>query len=415
MALTWRRWVAVFVLACAAAVVWLAPPRPIQPTNAGSRYASNFGSRYGWPDAAERLEAANLRLRLLEIRDSAMGPGVVAAARPGLTILTDPAIPDSISRSVGASLDAAWARYDAGTRFPVLVAIVADTSKYNDGLPMLHASPAEGYTFPPDSATAACRVLVRVTFPLQGAGAPETRGLRNRLIRALTLHSTDRATLGPCALYATFGRPGRHVVEWLASAGWEPVQDVDWSQPSPTVLTDLSWQFGVYEDLATSVAGGSAQSWWIRSFLSNDAIACVGGESARCVTGIEAGEPAGKDARAWRDQVIDARSYGVYRGWYFGWGNHFGPAETWLVSDMVRELGRERFAEFWTSPADVSSAFAQAAGTPLGAWAQQWARRQYGRDDLGPVVPARTWWAGLLALVAGLGVALALARERQVA
>lgn len=415
MALTWRRWVSIFVLACSAAVVWLAPARPNPRMYAGSRYVSPFGLRYGWPDATARLEAANLRLRLLEIRDSAMGPAVVAAAGPGLTVLIDPAIPDSIGRAARGALDTAWARYDAGQHFPVLVAIVSDTSKYNDGLPMSHANPVEGYTFPPDSATAACRVLVRVALPLQSAIVPGTRGLRNRATQALTLHSTGRATLGPCALYATFGRPGRHVAQWLANTGWEPVQDVDWSQPSPIVQTDFSWQFGAYEDLSAWLDGGSAKSWWIRFFLPDDAIACVGGKTDRCSAGIEAGEAASKDSRVWRSQVIDARAYGVYRGWYFGWGNYFGPGESWLVSDMVRGLGRERFAAFWSSPADVDTAFAHAAGTPLGAWTQQWAWRQYGRDDLGPVIPERAWWAGLIVLVAGLGAAIGFARERQVA
>ncbi len=417
MALTGRRWVVIFVLACAAVVVWKAPPRPNPRAYAASRYISPFGLRYGWPDAAARLEAANLRLRLLEIRDSALGPRVVSAARSGLTVLTDPAIPDSIGRATRAALEGAWARYDAGTRFPVLVAVVMDTSKYNDGLPMSHANPVEGYTFPPDSGVQACRVLIRVAFPLRPApaSAPVVHSLRNRVVRALTLRSTDRAALGPCALYATFGKPGAQVARWLASTGWEPVQDVDWSQPSPIVQNDISWQFSYYDDLAAWVSGGSNQSWWIRSILSDDAIACIGGEPARCSAGIESDEAASKDARAWRAQVIDARSFAVYRGWYYGWANHFGPAESWLISDMVRGLGRERFAAFWRSPANVDTAFAQASGTPLGTWAEHWAQRQYGHDDLGPVIPRRAWWAGLVVLVMGLGAAIGFARERQVA
>lgn len=415
MALTWRRWVAIFVLACAAVVVWQAPPRPDPRVYAASRYVSPLGLQYGWPTAAARLEAANLRLRLLEIRDSALGPRVVAAAKPGLTVVTDRAIPDSIERATRSALDAAWARYGAGTRVPVLVAVVTDTSKYNDGLPMSHANPVQGYTFPPDSATAACRVLVRVTIPLRPPMEPELHAMRGRVIRALTLRSANRTMLGPCALYATFGEPGPHVARWLASTDWEAVQDVDWSRPSPVVQNDLSWQYALYGGLEAWLTAGSDESWLVRSFLSSNAIACIGGEAARCSAGVEAEEAASKDARAWRAGVIDARSFMLYRGWYSYWNTHFGPAESWLISDMVRDLGRERFAGFWRSPADVDSAFARAAGTPFGAWVEQWARRQYGRDDLGPRLPARAWWAGFIGIVAGLAVAIAFARERQAA
>jgi hypothetical protein len=413
MALTGGRWLAIFVLACAAVVVWQAPPRPDPRRYEESRYVSPLGLEYGWPTAAARLEAANLHLRLLEIRDSAFGPRVVAAAKPGLTVLTDPAIPDSIGRSTRSGFDAAWARYDAGTRGPVLVAVVTDTSKYNEGLPMSHANPVQGYTFPPDSATTACRVLVRVTIPLRPPVAAELRALRNRVVRALTLRSTNRAMLGPCALYATFGAPGPRVAQWLATTGWESVQDVDWTRPSPIVQSDLAWQYALYGGLGAWLSAGGDESWLIRSFLSSNAIACVGGETARCSRGLEADEVASKDARAWRARVIDARNFGLYRGWYSYWDGHFGPAESWLVSDMVRDLGRERFAAFWSSPAGLDTAFAQATGAPLGRWVQRWARRQYGGDELGPWISVRTRWAGLVVVLAGFLVAVGFAREQQ--
>ncbi len=415
MALTGRRWLTIFVLACAAVVVWQAPPRPDPRVYAASRYVSPLGLQYGWPTASARLEAANLRLRLLELRDSAFGSGVITAARPGLTVLTDPAIPDSVRRETRSAFDVAWARYDAGTRVPVLIAVVVDTSKYNDGLPMSHPNAVQGYTFPPDSATAACRVLVRVTTPLRPPMARELHALRGRVVRALTLRSTNRAMLGPCALYATFGPPGPRVAQWLATTDWESIQNVDWTQPSPTVQSDLAWQYAQYGGLAAWLDAGGDRTWLLRSFMSSNAIACIGGEAARCSAGVEAEEVATKDGRAWRHQVIDARNFAPYRGWYSYWNGHFGPAESWLVSDMVREFGRTRFGAFWTSPADVDTAFAQATGTPFDTWVQRWAQRQYGHDDLGPVLPARAWWAGLLVLAAGLAVAAAFARERQVA
>jgi hypothetical protein len=66
-------------------------------------------------------------------------------------------------------------------------------------------------------------------------------------------------------------------------------------------------------------------------------------------------------------------------------------------------MGEERFAEFWTSPDDVESAFLNAFGVTLERWTMRWARAQIGVPRHGPYAPASS--ALVAAFVAGLFVA----------
>ncbi len=419
MALTFRRWLTIFVLACAAIVVWQAPVRsggaPIE------QYANQygFGRQFGWPSAAARLGAANLRLRLLELRDSALGPAAVRAARPGLTLAFDRRIPDPIRQSVQAAMTGTWARYAAGTKYPVLVAVVVDTVKTMGGIPMANTNVNEAYTFLPDSAAPACRVLVRVGYPLWRADSARPHSWRNQVARILTLQSTGREVLGPCALYATFGQPGPQVARWLANTQWLAAGDVDWSRPSPIVKNSLSWTDVTQGGLLARLAGGDGPTWEARDILTVGGVGCVAGNASRCAAAVQAPIALSKDTRAWNTNVIDAENLHGYGRWYWYWvwnrDGSLGPAESWLLSDMVRDLGRERFQTFWTSAAPADSAFARATGEPFGAWLQRWAWREYGRDQLGPWLPVWARWAGLLVVAAGLGVAMVFARERRVA
>lgn len=416
MALTPGRWLTIFVLSCAAIVIWLAPAR-FGDASINSSVSSYYsGPPFGWPDAAARLEATNLRLRVLELRDSSMGAPVERTAGAGLTIITDRMIPDTIQQAVRSALISAWARYGAGARYPVLVAVVADTSRMNDRLPMANTNRTEAYTFPPDSATPACRILVRVAYPLWRADSGRAHVFQNQVVRVLTLQSTERAILGPCALYATFGGPGPSIAKWLAGTNWLPAADVDWSRPSPIVRSDLNWGDATQTGLLATVMGSEGVVSEARQFLATDAVACIAGRVDQCSTALQSGIQRDKDSQAWQADVIEARMLGGLGRWYWGWGRsgNLGPAENWLLSDMIRDLGADRFEAFWTSGAPPDTAFAHAAGEPFGAWVKRWARRQYGRAEVGPWMPVWARWAGLFVVAAGLGVAMVFGRERRV-
>lgn len=101
--------------------------------------------------------------------------------------------------------------------------------------------------------------------------------------------------------------------------------------------------------------------------------------------------------------------------WRFDAVGSLGPSSGWILSDMVHDLGRDRFQRFWSAPDSLSAAFEQAAGVPLGTWLRRWARRAYGPDVLGPSIPMRARIAGVLVLIVGLVVAAGFASERRVA
>ena len=82
-------------------------------------------------------------------------------------------------------------------------------------------------------------------------------------------------------------------------------------------------------------------------------------------------------------------AYGNF--WYH---RPFGRRESFLLAEMVRSLGRERFAHFWTSNETVPVAFEQTAGEPLEQWTSRWAASQYGQVP--PRGPGMTSWAWLM-------------------
>jgi hypothetical protein len=410
MALTIRRWVAALVLACAAIAVWQIPSR-------FGRRRADVAARihtggYGWPDASTRLGMANLRLRVLELRDSALNTAHTSGVHSPFTVLTAESLPESTRRTITAALTQGWARYDAGTRYPVVVAVIRDTTRENEGLPMANSQWVEAYTFPPDSVTPVCRVLIRATYRQQSG---LRRPAEQVITQTLEQQSTQRSFLGPCALYTTFGMPGSGIAQWLSETDWSEAQDLDWSRPSPIWKDNFGWAVFTEGGFAAEFLNFSSSAWRARDFLSDGAIACLAGRTDQCPNGLEWGLYTGKDDQPWYARVVDARAINSYRWRLWGRGAGFGPAQSWLISDMVRDLGRDRFAAFWASPAGPDSAFARAAGVPLAAWIGHWAQRAYGPDVLGPWIPARTWLAGLVVVLAGLVVAAALARERQVA
>ncbi len=80
----------------------------------------------------------------------------------------------------------------------------------------------------------------------------------------------------------------------------------------------------------------------------------------------------------------------------------FRTATAHFLSDVVREVGPDRFREFWTSDLPVDRAFASVVGRDIGEWTSDWLAERIGRQDFGPGVSG----TGLLAvaLLASLGV-----------
>ncbi len=418
MALTWKRWLATALLAGAMIAVWLMPvhdPASWARSRTRGVYVADYGyvPRYGWPDAGARLAEANLHLRILEVRDSVFTPRVLAGATSGLEVLIDRQFPDSIRRAMTGVFETAWHAYDAGDRFPVVVALVEDTATKLDGLPIATNRWVYASVFPPDSTTSVCRVVARVRVDLKRQRASEAVNYVRRIVmEQLTSQFSGRTVLGPCAVYATFGTPGPRVAQWLAQTAWRYGRTVDWNRESRRFV-DMDFRgFGSPEP-AVDFTGLSSPAWQMRSELSDNGIACIAGDGSRCVSGLLEPAFAMPDDSSWRAGVIDIGNPWITTRW--APSISLGPSSEWLLSDLVHELGRQRFEVFWRSNATVPAAFEAATGGPLSAWLERWARRTYGPDVLGPAIPGRGRLAGFLVLLAGLVVSMVFAMERRVA
>jgi hypothetical protein len=81
---------------------------------------------------------------------------------------------------------------------------------------------------------------------------------------------------------------------------------------------------------------------------------------------------------------------------------------------MVRTLGKDRFTSFWRSNETVPDAFRAATNESLDSWVHDWAVRMYGPIAAGPGLDIGNVIYGILLLLAGVAVALRVARLRRV-
>jgi hypothetical protein len=83
-----------------------------------------------------------------------------------------------------------------------------------------------------------------------------------------------------------------------------------------------------------------------------------------------------------------------------------------MLDHLEQEFGSSRFEAFWTSDADVPTAFAGAFGIGAGDWVREWGRSRYGDRALGPRVDAVTLLLSAL-LVVGLIAVVVLTERRR--
>ena len=209
--------------------------------------------------------------------------------------------------------------------------------------------------------------------------------------------------LGPCRLWARYGAPSPQVLAWLARSGHllefdsvrTPVSGYRSRHPGL-----LSGQ----EDTPRRVLFGMRAYDEPTDHVRFPVQACIGGRTDGCLEAV-------LDADNFRFRRARIESLALeYRGRYAALeviGGFFG--------DIEREIGRDRFARFWTSAAEPEAELAAALGAPLDEWVRDWLARRFGREPLGP----RVEWFSLLLSLAAIGalllLALLTARRRTVA
>ncbi|MFC1660309.1 hypothetical protein ACFL3S_02435 [Gemmatimonadota bacterium] len=207
-------------------------------------------------------------------------------------------------------------------------------------------------------------------------------------------------TLRLCGFFARFGRPGPGIMAWLRDGAFRMGTGVD---------------RGRFPQRAGPVrrAFGQPVRHTYSQEISPRALACLGGDEEACraafLAPVEGFPPWGlarTDLKAYlEDSPADFLSHRWWGGGDLGWFEDF------LFQDLEEEFGPERFQAFWNSGTHVEEAFLAAFGQPAGDWMMGWARRQFGKIDRGPVVPANATLFTFLTLGILAGGAVVMGRR----
>ena len=399
MALTPFRWIAALIAgALISAVVIFRDNTPRRTEHSVERDLSRTADVH-----AQHATGTAAKLRLAQLMDSLHVGATPDANTPAVRVLIDPGIP-ATSRAALDSLGWRAVRIVGDSaHVGVDIVYVLDTlSKVRD-VPVPRYRTSVDYVLPRRRGER-CTAIAHM-----GQGAMS----RRQLTRALQSQSFATQLIGPCAYYAAFGMPGARVDDWFVLRGFAFVGNGSWRQTTQPL--DLS-AGAYYPDVAPwriMPAGGTSLPYLFE--LSTGGVRCSTGDLDACAHAVLTRSRA--PGRLWNGNVL----YQAYpelsaEGGYWYEVRPFGHRESTLLAAMVRSLGRERFARFWTSNETVSKAFEDAAGEPLDQWASHWLAMQYGPvPPRGAGVAASGWLLSGVLIISALLLAARVSRNRQFA
>ena len=391
-----RRWVAVTLAGCAVIALAYLPPRGATASGARSFTAQLpqlTPARERVQALADKWRYADGAVRLLEDRQHVRG--MLASqednhsGRP--TIIVRGAEESLVAvRYIEAVLDSTWHALglaETKIRIAVVIELAQPRNVANRPTPPERAA----YLAPDSTDRTTCIALLPAgpywtRYLLGKREAPDAwfGGFAQWL----------QAGLGPCAFYAAYGTPGKPVRRWLAARNWD-------------VALFLGSR-GIAGERFSSLdlLGDSRYSWyWDQVYSFRPAtVACLAGRSSGCRAAVLDGADAASPAAG--PQIVRSE-----RRWWRG--QRLLPGERYL-SDVAREVGRERFQGFWASSLPVDTALAAALKQPIGEWTEQWERRFIAPIRLGAAAP---WGVTAVALLLGAVAVLAVmltASRRQV-
>lgn len=349
MAVTRLRTALGLVLACGALAVALLPPHPpVAPHFAIANPAQAAANRANWA-LWSQVEALAALERVGPLRNAEHH---VSGSPTQPQVQIGPGIPKVTAQSFIAEVRSAWTnlRPIAGT-VPVGIALVRDTARTYDGFSRMYRAYRGAvwamYVLPDSASGTGCYSVV----------ATATAAITPRSTSYLDQLARDGTALGPCALYAMFGRPGPRIGAWLKQGGARlAIAGAEWSQHTET--TANRWSLNDHRSLVSELAR----------------LSCARGDLTACDNYL----------RAARGQhgVLTAGSQGGRVVPNF-WSRPFESVDGGrILSDLVAARGRDRFAVFWHSRRPVAAAFMNAYGMSLEQWTSQWVRAQVGHPPL---------------------------------
>ena len=358
----------------------------------GSRVAvARSGIRMRTPEeqAARQIESAldsaREALHILHVRDSLLSwrrNGRIPSSE-GLGVWIDPALPDVVSNLVRDSIRSEWERIQPTTSdVSVIFALIARTTLVGGSGARRSFGSYKAFLLPKATDGRTCMVAAYVHH---------WRWLQFERGRAtpwsLVPPNMREEFLSSCAFYAAFGQPGTAVDAWLSRSNLRFAAGSDWT-------TDRS------------IIPLSPSDWQERLTLS--AAACTTGKTSRCAEALF-------DApmSRWLWWAASRKHFDGGFATVRGWEAVFGEWDADYLSDLVRDMGRERFQQFWSSDLPLDSAFNGAFGVSMAEWTHQWAAARIDIPKPGPSVSSAAVlpWLLIAALAVSGGALYTLRRQ----
>jgi len=390
-----KRWVAVTLAGCAVIALAYVPPRGATASGPGSfstQLPELTPARQRVQALADEWRNADGAVRLLEARQHVRG--LLASyetdhsGRPTIIVRGAEDSPAAV-RYIEAALDTAWHALGLGET-KVRVAFVIELARPPNVADRPTPATVAAYLAPDSTDRTTCIALLQAG-PYWARFLVGKREMRDTGFGGFA--QWLQAGLGPCAFYAAFGTPGKPVRRWLAARNW----DVALYLGSHGIAGQRFSSFDLLGDSRYS-------RFWEQIYSFPPAtVACLAGRSSGCRAAVLEGSDAAFPAAGPQIVRPERRWWRVQR---------LLPGERYL-SDVARDVGRERFQSFWASSLPVDTALAAALKQPVGEWTKQWERRFVAPIRLGAAAPwGATAGALLLGAVAVLAVMLTASRRQ---
>lgn len=362
MALTPLRWIAAVISAWL--IVGVALIRESPPIRREAGIENQLIARADHAGGHE-FNAAE-RLRLAQVRDSLR----VVLAQPttarSIRVFRDAGLPSEYSNDLDSLAWRAVRPVRDNGLIGIDIVFLYDTVRTVRGASVSRWYGTHADYVLPRGAGDRCVVIVHVPQPLDQRHRPAAiwRG-----------EAGAERVAGPCAFYRAFGVPGPQVDAWLRTRGWSFAGAGSWSQGARTIDLAANENWLYYAPFAAAPSQKTSLPHF--GTLGVDGVQCVAAQLDACDHAVL--ERRGPGRPLLIDGNVLLHSYPPFDREAWGPRNRaFGGRELSLLADMVRTLGRERFARFWTSELPVPAAFEQATGEPLSRWTTRWAVAQYG-------------------------------------
>ena len=371
MALKPTHWLIATILVCCTIAVVFLPPAVGRNRFSTRQRQLNF--------LRSEVLSAHRDLRVLEQRDSLMA--ILSSTRPtdsGGYFLVDPGLPDAERKLlVGGVAELLPKPAGARSTSRYVLAVIVDSVETLGSLGERKRRWSDlVYFLPEGTDSRSCLSILRL-------GRDDMR----RFERGVATNPFARpALLGLCAYYAAFGKPGRDVGAWLLGDGYTMAQLPEWTLG------------GRVRHVGTS----RVYDYWFQPYYYT-MLACAAGHRS-CVDLVGSGKSLKTTSP-------------IYSGLSFYRKNTvfhpLGPQAGYILSDLMLDIGSEKFGRFWSSDLPVERAFAEAAGRSLDDWIREWVVRTYSLPRrYGPSLPLGTYAMSLLIATVFVGGSCVLAGRR---